>query len=68
MMTYKNLVLKYLNLEVGNIIHIDRNDYIVIENHKHDVVFLAQVNNQSKSFHIFYQEMNPETDDFYIVQ
>lgn len=66
-MTYKNLVLKYLNLEVGNIIHIDRNDYIVIENHKHDVVFLAQVNHD-KSFHIFYQEMNPETDDFYIVQ
>lgn len=67
-MTYKNLVLKYLNLEVGNIIHIDRNDYIVIENHKHDAVFLAQVNNQAKSFHIFYQEMNPETDDFHIVQ
>lgn len=67
-MTYKDLVLKYLNLEVGNIIHIDRHDYIVIENHKHDVVFLAKSNDQSKSFHIFYQEMNPETDDFYIVQ
>ena len=67
-MTYKELVEKYSALEEGTIIHIDRNDYIVIGNHKHDVVFLAQVNNQSKSFHIFYQEMNPETDDFHIVQ
>lgn len=66
-MTYKELVEKYSTLEEGTIIHIDNKYYSVITNHIDDVVFLALASDHSKSFHIFYEEMNPETDNFYII-
>lgn len=67
-MTYKDLVNKYLNLEQGDIININGFDYIVIENVKHNALFLAHRGDHTRSFHLFYSEMNPETDNFYFIQ
>lgn len=66
-MTFFELTQKYKSLQVGSIILIDNKNHRVIENHHDDVVFLAQQYDESKSFHLFYDEMNPETDDFTLI-
>lgn len=64
MTTYENLVNKFEALAEGDIINIDGKDHKVITNIHDDVVFLTQVDDESKSFHLFYDELDPSTDDF----
>lgn len=54
-------------LSEGQQIKIDNGIYNVVESHKDDCVFLQNVENESNTFHIFHDEIDPETDQFEVV-
>lgn len=67
MITYAQLVEKYKTVSEGTIIYIDNNKHTVITNIYDDCIFLVNSLDESKSFHLFYDELDPNTDDFTIV-
>lgn len=65
--TYVELVKKFESLPEGATIIIDGSEHRVLTNIHDDCVFLVKSDDESKSFHIFYDEIDPKTDDFTIV-
>lgn len=63
-MTYAQLVNEFKSLSANEIIMIDSFAYRVVTNHHDDHLFLCNVTDESKSFHLFYNELNTETDTF----
>lgn len=69
MISQESLVKKYSLLNEGDVIAINENvdyPYIVYTNRRDDHLFLVAKNDESKSFHLFYDEIDPSQDDFQI--
>lgn len=66
-MTYAQLVNEFKMLSENALIILDSAVYRVVTNHQDDHLFLCNVIDESKSFHLFYDELNPETDTFKLV-
>ena len=67
MITYAKLVRKFLSLPEGTTIIIDGCEHCVLTNIPDDCIFLVKSSDESKSFHLSYDELDPSTDDFTIV-
>lgn len=67
MITYNQLIEKFKSVPVGAIINIDNANHTIITNIHDDCIFLVNSVDDNKSFHLFYDELDPLTDDFTIV-
>lgn len=63
-MTYSELVYQFSQLKEKDVIEMNKSHYKVISNHVDDNIFLVNLYKDSNMFHIFYDEINPETDTF----
>ena len=69
MISQESLVKKYSALNEGDVIVLMDNvdyPYTVYTNRLDDHLFLVAKNDESKSFHLFYDEIDPSQDDFQI--